>query len=1355
MIALAWNCRGLGQPSAIRELIALVRESNPNILMLMETKLLESDMKSRLRSVRFMNFVYVPPVGLSGGLCIAWRDHVDLEPVSISRNLISCLVFSNPLASPWLLSTIYGPIRSREKRLFWNSIHSEMDRFNGSWLIMGDFNGVLYREDRHGGREETSSSVHMINAVDNLGLVELPSQGLKYSWTNGRIAGHEIRAKLDRAVANSDWWQLFPNAEMKILPRNSSDHSPILLNSEGCSSFVRRPFRFEAIWTRDKRSHWVVEHAWAKGFHSKPSTRFCKSLFHTRRGLSLWNKNQFGKVQTQIKTIKQALADCQANMNDTAAWCRDKELRGQLNELLKREELLWFQKAKIQWRLEGDRSSKFFFMTTMVRRKSNRIDCLKLDDGQWVYSRNQIGNVFAARFESVFDIPTHPPPFDLSDYVDPIITGEENSELLRIPTWEEVRDVVFSMGAFKAPGPDGMPVLFFKTYWNVVGWDLVAAVREFFLTDTMANSINDSSIVLIPKKPNPTRPNHFRPISVCNVAYRVVTKILANRLKPLLDRIICPTQNAFVPGRSIHDNSVLVQEAIHSMKKKKGALGWMALKIDLEKAYDRVSWQFIEKVLAAFGFDPRWVRWVYNCISSANMKLLINGSYFRDIKPQRGLRQGDPLSPYLFILCTKILSRLFNSKIENGFIHGLKLTRGGLPLHHLLFADDIFVFGKACATEASSIKDTLDTFCSWSGLSFNNSKSSIFFSSNTSRAAANQLTSMLGFERIPIDSCYLGLPIFRSNKKNDFNFLVECLDSKLAGWKARLLSKASRLTLIKSVALSLPLYAMHTAKIPKAICDKLDARIRRFWWGSKDDNPRPLCLKAWDDICIPKAFGGLGLRRMSQMNEAILAKWGWDFLTGKASLCLSFLQGKYLRSASFRSVEASHSDSPFWKAVIHSRSTLLRGACFRIGDGSSINIWEDPWVPRCQEFKPQARLGQIGAACMVKYLISPSRQWDTPKVLSMFHPSDANAILSIHLAIRPDKDQWCWLPADSGKFSARSFYLFANNHSFPNASNIPKKVWLSLWNANILPRHKILWWQILSNCLPTRTRIQRCLPDIDTQCPICANNVESALHLLIYCDVAKVIWFASPWNVRSNNLSFASPLEFFNFVLFLENNRNCDQILLFASIMFDMVWSCRNEVVHGGFIPDPLVLTRKILKSFVDTKLTLLRPVIPPVSWVPPPQDWIKFSVDAAVGALWSSAAVVVRDSSGVLLFWKSASILSSDPIFVEAQALLLAISCAGSSFSNSFCWFESDAKTVVDSILKPDETLYWPIASSVSSCCFLLGQLPTWHISHSPRLGNVFAHNVARWCLLNNVFASSVEASLPSFILSDVKEWP
>ncbi|KAL5538858.1 hypothetical protein UlMin_043555 [Ulmus minor] len=909
----------------------------------------------------------------------------------------------------------------------------------------------------------------------------------------------------------------------------------------------------------------------------------------------------------------------------------------------------------------------------MIRRKSNRIDFLKLDSGEWIYSRNQIGDLFSARFESVFDSPLQPLSFNLSNIVNPVITEEDNADLLRIPTWEEVRNVVFSMGAFKAPGPDGMSALFYKHYWNIVGWDLVAAVRDFFMTNSMAKSLNENFIVLIPKNPSPTR--------------------------PLLNRLVCPTQNAFVPERSIHDNSVLVQEAIHSMKKKKGSLGWMALKIDLEKAYDRISWFFIKE-------------------------LLINGAYFRDIKPKRGLRQGDPLSPYLFILCIDILSRLFLRKVESGLIHGFKLSRGGPSLHHLMFADDIFIFGKACITEASHIKETLDTFCSWLGLSFNSSKSSIFFSGNTRGAIASQLTDLLGFERIPMDSCYLGLPLFKTSKKNDFTFLVECLDTKLASWKSRLLSKASRLTLIKSVALAMPIYTMHTARIPKAICAKLDARIRRFWWGTKEENARPLCLKAWDDLCVPKAYGGLGLRRMSSMNQAIIAKWGWDLLMGKNSQCLLFLQGKYLRAGSFKSVEALPTDSTFWKAIIESRDTLLSGAYFQIGDGSSINIWEDPWVPKCRDFLPRARPNHTRDACMVKDLFSLFGHWDTRKVQSIFLPANANNILSIQLPIRPIRDYWCWLPASSGKFSARSFYLFVNKQRFAVASNIPKKVWLSVWNANILPRHKLLWWQIISNCLPTRTCLNRCFPGIDTQCPLCGQEPDSFV--------------------------VGAPADLVILLLKMEENRNCGNLLLFASILFDLVWKSINEVVHGGCSSDPMSLLRQIIKAFNDTNSSLNRPSPLPAAWNPPPQDWIKFSMDAAVGVAYSCAAFVVRDHMGKLLFWRSSKILSVDPVFVETHAMLMAISWAVSQFADYYCWFESDAKTVVDSILKPSESLYWPISTISANCCVLLDYITTWHLSHAIRSRNVFAHNVARWCLLNDMS----NLALPSYVLSDVKEW-
>ncbi|KAL5541874.1 hypothetical protein UlMin_009584 [Ulmus minor] len=276
----------------------------------------------------------------------------------------------------------------------------------------------------------------------------------------------------------------------------------------------------------------------------------------------------------------------------------------------------------------------------------------------------------------------------------------------------------------------------------------------------------------------------------------------------------------------------------------------------------------------------------------------------------------------------------------------------------------------------------------------------------------------MGFEHIPLTSCYLGLPMFRSQKVRDFNFLVKCLDSKLAGWKAWLFSKAGRLTLIKL----------------------MDARIRRFWWGSNDTNPRPLCLKAWDDICVPKDDGGLGFRRMVDMNLALLSKWGWDFQTRSSSKCLSFLQSKYLRTEGFRTTTPTHSDSPFWKAILGSKDLLLKGACIQIGVGSSVNIWENPWVPNYQDFKPKPRRPHQGDCRVVKELIARLGVWDTSKVRDLFDLVDANTFLALSLPFQPGKDKWIWTPAKLGKFSSRSAYLTTQCHCFHTASSIPRMV---------------------------------------------------------------------------------------------------------------------------------------------------------------------------------------------------------------------------------------------------------------------------------------------------------------------------
>ncbi|KAL5568331.1 hypothetical protein UlMin_024906 [Ulmus minor] len=283
-----------------------------------------------------------------------------------------------------------------------------------------------------------------------------------------------------------------------------------------------------------------------------------------------------------------------------------------------------------------------------------------------------------------------------------------------------------------------------KPYYN----DMISTVRDFFITGTLHHSINSCNIVCIPKSKNPTSLNHFRPISICNVIYK---------------------------------------EVVHAMKRKKGNQGWMGLKIDLQKAYDRLSWQFLEKFLQAFGFHLTWIHWVITCCSTISMTLMLNGAPIHNFAPKHGLRQGDPLSPYLLIIVMEVLSRLINQKVDNGLISRFRLSRGTPALHHIFFADDVFLMGKCSVNEALHFKECLDVFCGWSGQAFNPQKSNIFFNSVVNRLVAGLVAAMMGFSRITPNSVYLGLPLFRSRKIKDFSFLLKQLDSRLVSWKAKTL----------------------------------------------------------------------------------------------------------------------------------------------------------------------------------------------------------------------------------------------------------------------------------------------------------------------------------------------------------------------------------------------------------------------------------------------------------------------------------------------------------------------------------------------------------------------------------------
>ena len=582
---------------------------------------------------------------------------------------------------------------------------------------------------------------------------------------------------------------MFPKAGIRHLVASNSDHKPILLDTHLENNRGRRPFRFEAMWARDESSIDVMEKAWWMTVEGSQNFKLLKKCQNTRKEFIAWNKSCFGIASTRIKELEnklkalQELAPTQENIKIEAA------LHLELNEWLEREELKWKQKSRDLWLKEGDRNSKFFHASTLVRRRRNFIIEIQLNNGQWIHSREDIEQYFAAHFQEVYQT-THPQiPQDLEGLMSPCISDAENMELACMPSPQEIKAVIWEMHPLKAPGPDGFPGIFFKKYWNIVGDQTVSAIQSFFREGWMLQQFNHTFITLIPKKAGACNFNYFRPISLCNFYYKVIAKILVNRLRPLLSKIIDPAQGAFVPQRWIAENIILAQEVVHSFKKSKRKKGFIGFKLDFQKAYDKVKWSFIIMVLKSLGFNQNVTDLIFQCISIVKYTLLLNGSISRSINPSRGIKQGDPLSPYLFILCSEVLSRLVNREVESGNLKGVKIAPRAPPISKLLYADDVLLFCGAQVVEVGVLMRCVDKYCKWSGQAISMEKSGFFVSKRVHGQFSLQIRNQWGFKKLAKDGKYLGLPLFLSpNKSKDFSFVKEKLEARVSGWKCKSLS---------------------------------------------------------------------------------------------------------------------------------------------------------------------------------------------------------------------------------------------------------------------------------------------------------------------------------------------------------------------------------------------------------------------------------------------------------------------------------------------------------------------------------------------------------------------------------------
>jgi len=700
-----------------------------------------------------------------------------------------------------------------------------------------------------------------------------------------------------------------------------------------------------------------------------------------------------------------------------------------------------------------------------------------------------------------------------------------------LPNAKEIKAACFSIHADRAPGPDGFSASFFQTNWITVGNQIILEIQEFFSSGNLPRNINATHVRLIPKVSSPKSMKDYRPIALCSVYYKIIAKLLTKRLHPFLHFLISENQSAFVPQCAIADNVLITHEALHYLHNSKAKeTCFMAVKTDMSKAYDRVEWDFIELVMERLGFHKIWIRWIMQCITTVSYSYLLNGTAQGLVTPQRGLRQGDPLSPFIFILCSEVLSGLCNKAQIRGDFTGIKLGKKSPRINHLLFADDTMFFCKSDPQDCETLMIILQQYEQASGQFINPQKSAVTFSARTGLETKDRVKLLLGIEKEGGLGKYLGLPELFGRKKRDlFTIIVDRIRQRACSWSSKFLSTAGKMIMLKSVLAAMPAYTMSCFKLPCSLYKRIQSTLTRFWWDSSMDK-KNMCWVSWQNLTKSKGEGGLGFRDLQQFNEALLAKLSWRILTKPTCLLARLLLGKYCHTSTFLESTPPASSSHGWRGICIGKELLKKKLGKVIGSGKQTLLWHEPWLSLESPSTPMGPPTEISHNWTVSNLISTSTgDWDRTKIQQTL-PEFENEILEIRLSRLGAKDTFAWLPAKNGSYSASSgYYESIANVAALSITNLPVvdfKWTTKIWKVNTSPKTKFFMWKAMRGALPVGENLRARQILEEASCPF-GGEEETTFHLFFTCRFATEVWLAAPFKQNINSSLFSSLKDLF------------------------------------------------------------------------------------------------------------------------------------------------------------------------------------------------------------------------------------
>ena len=768
----SWNARGLNAPSKKRLFKQNLKNFNSEIILIQETKLNKVEGAKFSKTMGLWDSIFIEAMGASGGLGIMWNSRkVNITYLVNNTNWMCVNIQSLKSDTKFILINVYGPNSIIGKKNVWDELNTVIAKHKDTPIILGgDFNTILSLDEKVGGNRHLSlASIEFKNWIDKLRMLEIPASNGIFTWNNRRKDNDYIAEKLDRFFIIGNLASYNKDFQSYILPLAGSDHFPVCLEISEPSKPPRNPFKCEKMWFHDPSFMELVKSWWTQAnFVGSKMFVFVSKLKLLKEYILRWNREHFNNIFKEKLETKEKLE----NLNQETIkygmnyekYTLEKDLLRKQEVILSKEETFWRQKSREKWLDEGDRNTKFFHNTTMQNRSLNKITSISTPQGSRTENPLEIADTIVSHFKNLlnnYEGSNREAQVRMLKFIPKLVSVEDNKNLNRPISLEEVRTVVFNMSPDKSPGPDGFQAFFFQKCWDILGEDLWRAIEASRNGGSLLAEINYSFITLIPKKDCPEHPGDFRPIALCNTIYKIFSKVMANRLKTIMPKLISEEQTGFVPGRSILDGIITIQEVIHSAVIDKEDC--MFIKLDIQKAYDMVDWRFLCKVLEAFGFSHQWVNLIFKFISTPKISVLINGTPEGFFEISRGIRQGDPLSPSLFILMAEAFGRAVSNAYEERRISGISVTRNLPRITHQQYADDTILPGKSSVREAMGFKSILQQYMDASGQKVNKEKSEIFFL-NTSLEMENRICGIMGYKKGKFPCKYLGISLEKNSR---------------------------------------------------------------------------------------------------------------------------------------------------------------------------------------------------------------------------------------------------------------------------------------------------------------------------------------------------------------------------------------------------------------------------------------------------------------------------------------------------------------------------------------------------------------------------------------------------------------